>query len=256
MSTLQQVITAVDAIQPNPYTNAQKMAWLNEAMAMVQTDVWLINAYNVYQFSDYATDYNKDLPPVPPAYAMLWQSWLKAKIHAANEENDLYANAAAMFNEAYGAYVRWFARTYEPAQRGRVLRLRFDIAANGEQNKLCELPERSLAADIQLNVTVGDDPLLLVENKFQILACASQNAAVVDYFAIGPEVSARSSGNHSLGWINASEISGDMPCNVLADTTGNTAQAVLTMKVFVPEDVYIMMQHNRHHDPSWGPWND
>ena len=245
MPTLQQVITAVDAIQPNPYTNAQKMAWLNEVMAMVQTEVWLVNAYNVYQFSSYETDYNKDLPPVPPAYAMMWQSWLKAKIHTANEENDLYANAAAMFNEAYGAYVRWFARTYEPAVRGRVLRLRFDLPVTGSNYEVAELPVHALAVDIQVNVT----KINIVGSGIEIYAGRPQTK-------IGPTVDCELYGNTSLGWIDGSKLSGDLGTKVYAHTQGNTAQAVLTMKVFVPEDVYIMMQHNRHHGPSWDPWNE
>lgn len=251
MPTLQQVITAVDAIQPNPYTNAQKMAWLNEAMAMVQTDVWLVNAYNVFQFSSYETDYNKDLPPVPPAYAMLWQSWLKAKIHAANEENDLYANAAAMFNEAYGAYVRWFARTYEPSDMIRNRTRKFIVAANDEDYKLLTLPEMALAVDVRLNVTLAAS-----NNSFQLWAAPPQNTVYQYRMAVGPSVNASSCGDHALGWIDCSAINGDLPVNVGVSSTGAEAQAVLTMKVFVPEDVYIMMQHNKHHVPSWAPWND
>lgn len=226
MPTLKGVIDAVDAIRPNPYTSAQKMSWINQLMAAIQTDVWLIDAYAAYQFTSFESDKNKDLIPLPPAYSSMWEDWLISNIHMANSEYDLYSNAAALFNEKYGAFVRWFARTYEPAQRGRVLRLRFNITDYAGPFTLFTLPETALAADVNLNIVQAE-----ADGTITLWAGPNKTPIVSD-------LSVAAVGNHALGWINATEYNGSLPVDVGVTTYFTEAQAVLTMRVFVPEDVY------------------
>ena len=49
----------------------------------------------------------------------LYRSYLTAMIDWGNGEYNKYANTMTMFNEHWGEYMRWFARTYRPADRHR-----------------------------------------------------------------------------------------------------------------------------------------
>lgn len=111
--TLKECIDFVDSIEPNDYTNDQKTAWVSEAEGMVHTDVTLrpVQGYHVLS---YAEDKDKALLVLPP-HDKLYRDYLQARIHFANGEYDRYTNAMAVFNAEWGEFVRWYARTYSPA---------------------------------------------------------------------------------------------------------------------------------------------
>ena len=111
--TLKAVIDFVDAIEPNAYTNDQKTAWVSECEGMAYTEVFLLSPYEFHPL-DYDENEEDTLAVMPP-HDKVYPLYLQAKIHFANGEYDRYANAMAMFNAAWGEFVRWFARTYSPA---------------------------------------------------------------------------------------------------------------------------------------------
>ena len=111
--TLSEVISYVDAIEPNAYTNDQKTAWVSECEGMAYTEVFLLSPYEFHPL-DYDENEEDTLAVMPP-HDKIYPRYLQAKIHFANGEYDRYANAMAMFNAAWGEFVRWFARTYSPA---------------------------------------------------------------------------------------------------------------------------------------------
>lgn len=111
--TLSQVISFVDAIEPNAYTNDQKTAWVSECEGMAYTEVFLLSPYEFHPLA-YAADAGTELAVMPP-HDKIYPMYLQAKIHFANGEYDRYSNAMALFNAAWGEFVRWFARVYSPA---------------------------------------------------------------------------------------------------------------------------------------------
>ena len=111
--TLSECIARVDGIEPNAYTNDQKTRWVSEVEGMAYTEVFLLSPYEFHPL-DY-TDNSGDMLAVMPPHDKLYPLYLQAKIHFANGEYDRYSNAMAMFNAAWGEFVRWFARTYSPA---------------------------------------------------------------------------------------------------------------------------------------------
>ena len=46
----------------------------------------------------------------------LYRLYLTALIHFANAEYDRYQNGMALFNSAYGEYIRWYSRVNRPAE--------------------------------------------------------------------------------------------------------------------------------------------
>jgi len=111
--TLSECIAYVDGIEPNAYTNDQKTAWVSECEGMAYTEVFLLSPYEFHPLT--YTDNASDELAVMPPHDKIYPLYLQAKIHFANGEYDRYANAMAMFNAAWGEFVRWFARTYSPA---------------------------------------------------------------------------------------------------------------------------------------------
>ena len=111
--TLAQCITYVDGIEPNAYTNEQKAHWVSEIEGRVHTDVFLLPAEDFTPLT-YAAN-STDTLSVKPPHDKLYYRYLHSMIHYANGEPDRYAMAAALFNDAWGEFVRWFARNYDPA---------------------------------------------------------------------------------------------------------------------------------------------
>lgn len=224
--TLKDVIAGVDEIQPNPYSNAAKTAWLNELAAQIQTEVWLINGQEAVQY-EYGRDENAELLPVPAAYGSMWSSWLRAKIHLANAENDLYANMAEIFNSVYGAYIRFFARTYEPSNPRRKRTLRCGIAANGDELGILRLPPKALAVNVRLNVA---EPC--ADSVVQLWAGPAKTP-------IGPETDVSTPGIRELGCIDCAQLGGELDTVVGMTTYDAQTKMVLSMTVFVPREVYV-----------------
>ncbi len=111
--TLKECIDFVDGIEPNAYTDGQKTAWVGECEGMVHTEV-LLRPVTAFVPLDYETDKNDTLTALPP-HDRIYRDYLQARIHFANGEYDRYQNAMAVFNSEWGEFVRWFARTYDPA---------------------------------------------------------------------------------------------------------------------------------------------
>ena len=111
--TVHQCIALVDGIEPNAYTKEQKAAWLSECEGQVYTDVFLLHPY---EFTPVTYDEDKDRTlAVYPPHDKLYPRYLQAMIHYANGEYDRYAASMQVFNAAWGEFVHWFSRTYNPA---------------------------------------------------------------------------------------------------------------------------------------------
>lgn len=111
--TLKECIAFVDGIEPNAYTNAQKTAWVSECEGRVYTDVFLLHPYEFHPLS-WTEDGEKTLAVYPP-HDKLYPRYLQAMVQFANGEYTRYANSMALFNDAWGEFVRWYARVYSPA---------------------------------------------------------------------------------------------------------------------------------------------
>ena len=111
--TLSECIAQVDAIEPNACTDDQKAGWVSECEGKAYTEVFLLSPYEFHPLT-YAANASDTLAVMPP-HDKIYPLYLQAKLHFANGEYDRYSNAMAMFNSAWGEFVRWFARTYGPA---------------------------------------------------------------------------------------------------------------------------------------------
>lgn len=113
MATLQSVLEMIDSIKPNAFSDEAKTAWINEVEGLVQTEVFLLAVEDVVQYR-WPEDSGATLLAKPPHDKIYWV-YLSAMVDFANGEYDKYANTMQMFNQFFGEYMRWYARTYNPA---------------------------------------------------------------------------------------------------------------------------------------------
>lgn len=117
--TVQQIITRVDELRPNQYTNAQKIEWLAELDDIIWHEVVLTHAIpdGLDEYVPYTEDEMTATLLAPDRYCGLYEYWLYAKMDAANMEMDKYANDMALYNAYYSQYERAWNREHMPTQR-------------------------------------------------------------------------------------------------------------------------------------------
>lgn len=119
MATLKGVIELVDNIKPNAFSDAVKTQWLNECEGVIQTEVMLLDVAACISYS-YERDKDAVLLVQPPHDKVYW-TYLVAMIDFANGEYNRYQDTVQMYNAFFGEYMRWYARTYRPADGGPVM---------------------------------------------------------------------------------------------------------------------------------------
>ena len=103
MATMDEVISRVDAIRPNIFTEEQKYRWISHVDGLVSREV----------MNDDAPEYNlpddADTPLlVGHPYEDMYDFYLMAMIELANKEYDHYNNAVMLFQERYQQYKLWY----------------------------------------------------------------------------------------------------------------------------------------------------
>ena len=112
--TLSECISFVDGIEPNAYTNAQKTQWVSECEGRVFTDIFLRHPDDFTPL-DYTTGSQQVLSVKPP-HDKLYPRYLQAMVCFANSEYERYSACMALYNDAWGELLRWYARNYSPAE--------------------------------------------------------------------------------------------------------------------------------------------
>lgn len=113
---IRDVITRVDEIKPNDFTEAQKVRWLALLDGKIAGDVMLMHITEMQQFNyQHPDDMDRELLVSFP-HDDIYDLWLAAQIDLANGETDKYQNSMEAYNASYINFVCWFASTYDPAQ--------------------------------------------------------------------------------------------------------------------------------------------
>lgn len=113
--TIKEAIDAIDYLKHNAFDEATKCRWLSQCEGRIQTEILLHDTVEVQTYT-WPADKDTELLVEPP-YDQMYTMYLAAMIDLANGEYDRYANSQAVFNEAWGAFRRWFVAKYRPADR-------------------------------------------------------------------------------------------------------------------------------------------
>ena len=116
MAKINDIINRVDEAKPNAYTQESKLRWIAELDGKMALNVFLMDIVEVQQFAYRYPEGMECEPLVKFPHDEIYDLWLYAKIDFANGEYAKYQNSMEQFNAHYGDFVRWFARTYDPAQ--------------------------------------------------------------------------------------------------------------------------------------------
>lgn len=118
--TIAEVISKVDALKPNTYSIAEKVAWLTSLDARISTQI--ISEHdggdNLW-FGGYDSELDLEtelLAHTPYDEMYLW--WLEAMIDYHNNEDERYNNSIMMFNNDYESYKKHYTRTHMPKSAG------------------------------------------------------------------------------------------------------------------------------------------
>lgn len=114
--TLREAIARADALRPNGFSYAQKLAWLSALDGAVTAEV--INTHEGGEWVRFS-GYTESTPPetallIPPPYDEAYLRHLEAQMDYANGEFDRYNNSNAMYSAVYGAFVSFYNRTHMP----------------------------------------------------------------------------------------------------------------------------------------------
>lgn len=102
------VLDQVNEVKPNTFSDARLMDFLNEAEAMIWTEV-LDNDPANYRTLTLPSDNETDLIANPP-YSKLYGAYIQAMIDFQNEESISYQNNMAMFNSVFLEYKKYMQR--------------------------------------------------------------------------------------------------------------------------------------------------
>lgn len=99
------VITSVDAVKPNAYTDNQKTFWITEIDGKI--------AMEIHGQAEYSPG-SRLLVPRP--YSRLYELYVFAQIDYHNGDYDAFTNSMVMFNSALDDYAKHYQRTKTPAK--------------------------------------------------------------------------------------------------------------------------------------------
>ena len=98
-TTLAEVISRVDALKPNAFTNEQKTEWINKVESAVQTEIMDVLPENLVVY-DYETDHDKELLVTLP-HRDIYDRYLMAMIDFMAGDIPAYANSMTMYNSVF-----------------------------------------------------------------------------------------------------------------------------------------------------------
>lgn len=157
--TIENIISRVNEIKPNAYSEEALLGFLNTLEGRIQREVWLRLPGEMLPAYDFGEDREKvPLMPAPYDEAYIW--YICAMVDALNGEYSKYQNTLQIANEQMRAYQNWFISTYEPAQANRTPELLGSVSyteTSGEAVELCTLPAGDLLMLVICNVEAAFD---------------------------------------------------------------------------------------------------
>lgn len=117
--TIGEVLERADALRPNAYTKAEKIAWLNAVEARLYAETVLLHEGGAdYERGPYTVDTPQDtqlLFKTPHDELYLYYLFMQMDLH--NQELVKYNNDSQLFNSLYRDAVAAYTREVRPLQR-------------------------------------------------------------------------------------------------------------------------------------------
>lgn len=98
-TTIEEVITRVNELKPNAFTDRQKTEWINKVETAVQTEIMDLEPDELTVY-DYSRDHDTELIVKLP-YRDIYDFFLMAMIDYMAGDIQSYANSMMMYNAAF-----------------------------------------------------------------------------------------------------------------------------------------------------------
>ena len=108
---IRELFEYVDEVMENVFSDKVKLRWVNQIEAELQTNVLLLAANSIVQYSE--NDMEAELL-APPPFDELYTEYLQYRICLAQEEPERANNKAQTYNRIYTAYQIYIAQTVNP----------------------------------------------------------------------------------------------------------------------------------------------
>ena len=117
--TIIEAINRIDAVNPNNYTQPEKVAWLSTLDGVIKKEI--IDTHEgaeAVTFNGYTVDTPVDTELIVPApYDEVYLFWLQSKIDYWNGEMGKYNNSIMMYNQAYENFEKAYNREHKPISK-------------------------------------------------------------------------------------------------------------------------------------------
>lgn len=117
--TIIEAINRIDAVNPNNYSQTEKVAWLSTLDGVIKKEI-----IDTHEGAEAVTfnGYNAETPLdteliVPAPYDEVYLFWLQSKIDYWNAEMGKYNNSIAMYNTAYSTFEKAYNRENKPISK-------------------------------------------------------------------------------------------------------------------------------------------
>ena len=122
--TIQQMVTKVDELRPNQYTNERMVGWIYQLELLI----WeaLVKTHERpaglrEELTPYDEEHMTQELLVPDVWAGVYEWWLYAQMDLANMELEKYNNDMMMYNAAWRELEAWWNRNNMPVQRVKAI---------------------------------------------------------------------------------------------------------------------------------------
>ena len=117
--TAQEAIALVDDLEPNQYTEQNKLTWLDRLDGQIFNEIIMTHEHEKgAHYTPLSLGEDELLVPFPYAQEM-YSNYLMAQIDRANGEDARYNQSIALYNAAFNRYQAWYRREHMPLSRGR-----------------------------------------------------------------------------------------------------------------------------------------
>ena len=117
--TYREIIERVKEAKNGAYSDKQMLLWLGALEGRIAADVFLLGIEEIRALRPVWPESLDNETLVSFPHDDIYDTWLEARIYAANGEYSEYQNAIEYHNEHFSNFVRWFSRVYRPAQGGQ-----------------------------------------------------------------------------------------------------------------------------------------
>lgn len=118
--TVGELISKVDELKPNHYSEQRKLEWLNHLEEQIYFNIILQHeGHEDIEYKEYESveQNGNDALLASGMYEDLYRYYIESQIDYANQEINKYNNSSQMHNAFYEGFEKWYRRNHMPIHK-------------------------------------------------------------------------------------------------------------------------------------------